>query len=174
MSIDAMSSTCSTYIHKALHVAPHLTPESSVPVTLSDFLARAPFPGSYRGRPPRLVNTRGGVFTNFRPFRLTTWISPKSKDSQDFSPFSPRSKGSGGEKEGEVSDPPFFVPRTSRKARPCNTPCNTSVNCGGVAHFPVTTPLIPAGRRESDTRSVQDRIHALPERQPGPPPPSGG
>ena len=60
----------------------------------------------------------------------------------EFPPSSQRTRGRTGSMEGEVSDPPFFVPCTSRQARPCNTPCNTPLPVGGVAHF----SFIPAGR----------------------------
>ena len=42
-----------------------------------------------------------------------------------------------------MSDPPFFVPRTSRKRCRCSTPLHTSAACAGGA---LTSSLIPAGR----------------------------
>ena len=116
-------------------------------VTLLCLPACVPPPGSYRRRPPGLLHAPGGVCNNFRPFRVTHPIPDILLTPFDLPPSSQRSRGSDRKKEGEVSDPPFFVPRTSRQALPCNTSCNTSLPVGGVAHFSVTTPIfIPAGR----------------------------
>ena len=93
-----------------------------------------------------MLHEGGGVCNILGPSSVTESISFNSLTLLDFPPYSKRRRGSDGKVEGEVSDPPFFVPRTSRKALPCNTPCNTPVPCGGVAHFSVTVVLIPAGR----------------------------
>lgn len=78
--------------------------------------------------------------------------------------------GTTGNKEGEVSDPPFFEAGTSRRSGPCSTPCDTSVKSGGVAHFSVTIALIPAGRRwrgprEGRTSDQLDRMVRMRERR---------
>ena len=54
-------------------------------------------------------------------------LSPILLSPFEFPPSSQRTWGGTGNKEGEVSDPPYFVPRTSRQARPCNT----LLPCGG-------------------------------------------
>ena len=109
--------------------------------------ARVPRPGSHRRRSLRMLHAHRGVCSTFGAASVTRSISSKTMDLYDLPPVSPRLLDLRGGGVGEVSDPPFFVPRTSRKARPCSTPLDTSLPVGGGAHFSVTTPvLIPAGR----------------------------
>ena len=79
----------------------------------------------------RLLNAHGGVFNIFSAPSVTRSLSAILLSPFEFPRSSQRTRGRTGNKEGEVSDPPFFVPRTSRRARPCNTPCNTPLPCGG-------------------------------------------
>ncbi len=103
---------------------------------------RVTLPGSLTRSTLRLLNAHGGVFNIFSAPSVTRSLSAILLSPFEFPPSSQRTRGRTGNQEGEVSDPPFFVPRTSRQARPCNTPCNTPLPCGGVAPF----SFIPAGR----------------------------
>ena len=103
---------------------------------------RVTLPGSLTRSTLRLLNAHGGVFNIFSAPSVTRSLSAILLSPFEFPRSSQRTRGRTGNQEGEVSDPPFFVPRTSRRARPYNTPCNTPLPCGGVAHF----SFIPAGR----------------------------
>ena len=87
-------------------------------------------------------NAHGGVFFIFRALRFSNAPIPKSNDFFDFPPPSPSFREVRGGRGGEVSDPPFFVPRTSRSGPPFFTPFFTGATAGEVAHF----SFIPAGR----------------------------
>ena len=92
-------------------------------------------------------NTHGGVLFILSALRFSNAPTPKIIDFFDFPPSSPSFREGRGGRGVEVSDPPFFVPRTSRSGRPFFTPFFNGVTVGGVAHFSVTTPIfIPAGR----------------------------
>ena len=78
-----------------------------------------------------LVHAQWGVGTILGLPSVPRSLSPILLSPFEFPPSSQRTWGGTGNKEGEVSDPPYFVPRTSRQARPCNTPCNTLLPCGG-------------------------------------------
>ena len=98
-------------------------------------LVRVTLPGSLTRSTLRLLNAHGGVFNIFLAPSVTRSLSAILLSPFEFPRSSQRPRGRTGNQEGEVSDPPFFVLRTSRQARPCNTPCNTPLPCGGVAHF---------------------------------------
>ena len=89
-----------------------------------------------------MLHAHGGVCSVFDLPSVTSPLSAILLSPFEFPRSSQRLRGRTGNQEGEVSDPPFFVPRTSRRARPCSTPCTTPLPCGGVAHF----SFIPAGR----------------------------
>ena len=94
-----------------------------------------------------MLHAHRGVCSTFGAASVTRSISSKTMYIHELPHVSPRFLELRGGGVREVSDPPFFVPRTSRQARPCSTPLDTSLPVGGVAHFSVTTPvLIPAGR----------------------------
>jgi len=93
-----------------------------------------------------MSNAHGGVFDIFRLLRLTPFSSAILLTPFDFPPSCTRTRGRRGNKEGEVSDPPFSVPTLARNGPPFDTPFDICVTGGRVAHFSVTTLLIPAGR----------------------------
>ena len=95
---------------------------------------------------PSSVNAHGGVFTVFRVSSLPPSTSAILLSPFDFPPSSRRPRGRTGNQEGEVSDPPFSVPRTSRLSLSFTTPFTTLLPTGGVAHF----PFIPAGRSKPE------------------------
>ena len=87
----------------------------------------------------------GGVF-HFIPLPFFTVLFRYRIDPLRVPLALTEARGRRGSKEGEVSDPPFFVLRTSRRVRQFFTSFSTGVPCGGVAHFSVTTLVFPAGR----------------------------
>ena len=78
-----------------------------------------------------MSNAHGGVCSVFgipsvpRPFSAIL-LSPF-----EFHPSSQRTRGRTENREGEVSDPPFFGPGTSPSLRECSTPCTTGVKSQG-------------------------------------------
>ena len=90
-------------------------------VMFRPFPVRVPLPGSYRRRPLRWVHAQWGVCTLFGLPCVPSSLSAILLNPFEFPPSSQRSWRGNGKKEGEVSDPPFFVTRRSRPACPCPT-----------------------------------------------------
>lgn len=100
-----------------------MAPHSASCLTLS---------GSYGRGLTRMSNAHGGVFDIFGLFRLTSSISAILLSPFEFPSSSQRTRGRRGNKEGEVSDPPFLVPTLARNGPPFDTPFDTGTPHGGA------------------------------------------
>ena len=78
-----------------------------------------------------MLHAHEGVCSTCGAASVTGSISSIFLIPFDFPPSSQRPRGRTGNKEGEVSDPPFFVPRTSPFLRECSTLCDTGVEVRG-------------------------------------------